>query len=190
MRGRLGVAKKKRDWKPTPPSGPYGWDGFTERAAIPENGALVSPASELGSLLQRYRADLSAADRAARDAASAARSVAIEQAVLVAQLDRALTRMAAKMADKELVREHKQLRVIKDQMLAALEAGGITVDDPTGRPFQTVADRVDVVGWRHAAEFTDEVVAETHEAVVLHQGAVVRTGQVVMGAPPKQEEDA
>ncbi|MGK5558633.1 hypothetical protein ACSNOI_44225 [Actinomadura kijaniata] len=165
---------------------PYGWDAFAERP-VPGDGDFESPAKELGAVLRRYRADLGAERGRARDAASDALVVAVEQGVLVAQFAAALERRADALREAGLGLVHKELRVLKDQMLEALRGGGVTVQDPVGLPLAEVADRVEVIGWRHAPEYPAPVVAETHEVVVLHRGTVVRPGQVTMGAPPPNE---
>jgi hypothetical protein len=162
---------------------PYDWDVFTERPVPEAAEPLVSPASELGSLLQRYRADLGAAEAQNRTAAIEGRTTAIEQAVLVGHLERALEGLSSDLQDAGLTRGYKQLRVIKDQMLAALADGGITIEDPEGKAIHEVEDQVDVIDWRYGPHYTAEVVARTHEVIVFHQGSVVRIGQVEMGAP-------
>jgi hypothetical protein len=163
-----------------------GWDEFAERPGASDVG-LVSPMSELASVLQRYRSDVDAALGKASSAVTDAREVAVEQAVLVAQFAAVLDEVTGRLADAGQGPVHKRLRILKDQMLEVLRSGGITVDDPIGRPLTEVSDQVEVVGWLHRPEFTAEVVAKTHEAIVLHRGALVRRGEVIVGAPQTEE---
>ncbi|WP_067489636.1 hypothetical protein [Actinomadura hibisca] len=166
-----------------PADTPYDWDAFAERPAPPEL-EIDSPAREVRAVLRRYQADLSAERGRARDATGDALAVAVDQGALVARLESALERHREALRAAGLGRVHLELRVLKDQMVEALRGGGVTFEDPAGRPLAEVADRVEVIGWRHAAGYPAEVVAETHDAVVLHRGTVVRPGQVTMGAPP------
>lgn len=159
-----------------------GWGGFRERPQPPDV-ELLSPASELVAVLQRYRNDLDAERAAVRNAVASTLSIAIEQAVLVFQLAQLLGRNEQVFAKAGLGGVHRQLRIVKDQMLEALTGGDLTVADPSGRSFDDAAEMVHVVGWRHGPEFADEVVAETIEPIVLHAGKVVRQGRVIMGAP-------
>ncbi|MGI5168549.1 hypothetical protein ACQEU3_29805 [Spirillospora sp. CA-253888] len=166
-----------------PPEEPYGWDAFAERPA-PAELEIDSPAREVRAVLRRYQADLSAERGRARDATGDALAVAVDQGALVARLESALERHREALRGAGLGRVHLELRVLKDQMVEALRGGGVTYQDPAGRPLAEVADRVEVVGWRHAAQYPAEVVAETHDVIVLHRGTVVRPGEVTMGAPP------
>ncbi|MFI6516488.1 hypothetical protein ACIBF1_13095 [Spirillospora sp. NPDC050679] len=167
----------------TPGEAPYGWDAFAERPA-PAELEIDSPAREVRALLRRHQADLSAERGRARDATGDALAVAVDQGALVARLESALERHREALREAGLGRVHLELRVLKDQMVEALRGGGVTFQDPAGLPLAEVADRVEVVGWRHAAEYPAEVVAETHDVIVLHRGTVVRPGEVTMGAPP------
>lgn len=169
-------------------SPPYGWEVFADRPA-PAEMELASPAAELVSVLQRYRSALGAERGKARAAADDALAAAVDQAVLVARLDVAMARHRDVLDKAGLGRVHRELRVLKDQMIDALRAGGVTIEDPLGEPLAKVADRIEVIGWRHGAEFPGEVVAETHGAIVLYRGAVIRPGQVTLGAPPPTGND-
>jgi len=161
---------------------PSGWGAFRERQRPPDV-ELLSPASELVAVLQRYRNDLDAERAAVRKAVASTLSIAIEQAVLAFHLAQVLGRNEEALTEAGLAAVHRQLRIVKDQMLEALTGGGIEVADPLGRSFDDAADMVHVVGWRNGPEFSHEVVAETIEPIVLHEGKVVRQGRVIMGAP-------
>lgn len=150
---------------------------------------LHSPASELGAALQRSRRDLVAERAAAVEAAVSARADAAEQAALVFRLSAVLDEHDPAMVDAGLNRTSRTLRVVRDQMLAALDRTGLTVQDPAGQPYHDVADAVEVVAWRHAPEFHDEVVAETVEPIVRHGAEVVRLGRVIVGAPPRTSDE-
>jgi hypothetical protein len=167
-----------------------GWETFALRDA-PEAVDILSPASEVAALLQRYRAEVDQATSAASGAERRGLEALAEQAVLAAQLASALERYAAQLKDAGLERVHRHLRVIKDQMFAACAAAGLDLIVPLGASFDEVADLVHVEGWRHRDEFTAEVVAEVVEPIIKHGGTLLRHGRVVMGAPasarPEQE---
>jgi hypothetical protein len=168
---------------------PLDWSAFQPRP-VGSPVELRSPASELGAALQRGRRELTAARAAADDAVATARADAAEQAVLVFRLSVVLQRHDQAIADAGLAVAGRTLRVLRDQMLAALERTGLTVVDPAGQPYREVADAVDVAGWRHGPEFTDEVVAETLDPIVRHDSGTIRLGRVIMGAPaPTRDSD-
>jgi molecular chaperone GrpE (heat shock protein) len=102
----------------------------------------------------------------------------------VVQLAAALDIYESVLTQASLGKVHRHLRIIKDQMLSALEKAGLEVNIPVGKPFNEVANVVHVDGWRHHADFLSEVVAEVIEPIVTYRGRLVRMGRVVMGAPP------
>jgi molecular chaperone GrpE (heat shock protein) len=168
---------------------PFGWSAFRERTASMDV-ELRSPASELAAVLQRHQQDLDAERDMTRRAVAAGIAVAAEQAVLVSQLGAVLKRGEEALATAGMTTMHRQLRIVQEQMADALGATDLVVVDPLGKPFDETAEMVDVVGWRHGAEYPGEVVAETIEPIVLHNGAVVRHGRVIMGAPQNNGETA
>lgn len=165
---------------------PFGWDVFKRKPAPDAMEPESPPAAELARVLQWHRSELAAERGRAHADADAARAVAADLGVLIARLDAAVSRHDDALRDAGLGRVHRELRILKDQMVEALRLGGITIEDPTGQQFENVADRVDVIGWRHGTEYPAEVVAETTEAIVWYGKAVIRPGQVVMGAPPTE----
>lgn len=165
---------------------PLGWEAFRERTA-PERMELLSPASELLAVLQRGREDLDAEKESSRQAVAAVLSAAAEQAALVHQLDVVLNRHEAALAEAGLTKVHRQLRIVRRQMAGALDALGLVVVDPLGKPFDETEHLVEVTGWRHGSEFEAEVVAETLAPIVLHHDVPVRHGRVIMGAPSTKD---
>jgi len=162
------------------------WNLFSKREAPSEIELLLSPASEAASLLQRYKADLDGAKRAAEEFRNEGVSSLAQLAVLVAQLETALRHYEKALAGASLGKVNHHLRVLKDMMLDSLRSSGLEVEVPLGRAFGEIADWINVAGWRHHEEFTSEVVAEVVEPIVRHCGSVVRLGRVIMGAPPDQ----
>ncbi|RFS86988.1 hypothetical protein D0T12_01650 [Actinomadura spongiicola] len=163
---------------------PYGWDAFDERPA-PEEMEFDSPAKEMRAVLRRYMSALREERARRRDAVEEVLAVAVDQAVLVAQLEDVLERHRGALADAGLDRVHRELRLVREQMLDALRGGGVTVEELRGRPLAEVSDRVEVLGWLHSDEYAAEVVAQVHDAVVRHRGTVVRLGRITVGAPPR-----
>lgn len=161
------------------------WAAFRERPEPPP-GELLSPASEVAALLQRYRNDLAGQKAADRTALADAHSAAADQAALVFHLAAVLAQHQDAFAAAGLTRVHRQLNALRHQMAQATGRTGLRVVDPTGQAFDEVADLVQVIGWRHGPEFAGEVVAETVEPIVCHETELVRPGRVVMGAPDKE----
>ena len=162
------------------------WSLFKERE-VPFEVELLSPASEVAALLQRYRTDVDAAEQNVEGVRNEGLAGLAQQAVFVIQLAAALDRYESDLKQASLTRVHRHLRVLKDQMLDALSSAGLEVVIPIGKPFDEVADSVHVEGWRHHEDFSSEVVAEVLEPIVKYRGALVRLGRVVMGAPPQNE---
>ncbi|WP_406355559.1 hypothetical protein [Streptomyces sp. NBC_00658] len=164
------------------------WDAFEERPLPeglggPEQPDPVSPGREMAALLQRYWADLQSERNRVQKESAAARKILTELAVHVARLDGLLGEAAGPLEASGAKSLGRRLHVARKQVLEPLHAMDITTQDPTGKPYESVADEVDIAGWRYGPEFTAEVVAETLEPIVLDRGTVVRLGQVIMGAP-------
>lgn len=164
------------------------WDGFEERPLPdgpggPARPDPVSPGREMAAVLQRYWTDVQDERNRAEKESAATRKILTELAVHVARLDALLREAAGPLEEAGAKALGRRLHVARRQVLEPLHAMDITTQDPTGRPYESVADVVDIVGWRYGPEFTAEVVAETVEPVVLDRGTVVRLGQVIMGAP-------
>ena len=162
------------------------WDAFSERE-VPFDVELLSPASEVAAILRRRQAALDKAQQAVERIRKQGLMALAEQAVLVIQLAATIERYAPDLAQASLTKVHRSLRIIKDQMLAALADAGLEIEVPTGKPFDEVERWVNVDGWRHHESFSGEVVAEVVEPIVLYQGVLLRQGRVVMGAPPEIE---
>jgi hypothetical protein len=161
------------------------WNAFAEREA-PVEAELLSPAAATASLLQLYHDSMRDAAAGRDEVQSAGLRALAQQAVFVFQLDTALQRYQPNLSEGPLVRIHRHLRVLKDQMMDALTSFGLEIDVPRSRPFEEIAELVHVDGWRHHEQFTAEVVAEVTEPIVKFGGVVVRLGRVVMGAPIDQ----
>ena len=155
------------------------WSLFVERE-VSVQGELLSPSAELSSIIQWARSEVDAAGRKGAEARAEALGALAQQAVFVAQLAGALEAYEREFP----ARAHRHLRVLKDQMLAALGQAGIEIVDPSGKPFDEVSKSVDVIGWRQHEQYPTELVAEVIEPIVTAEGAVVRRGRVIMGAPP------
>lgn len=173
------------------------WDEFEPRpvpegAEEPQAPDPVSPGREMAALLQRYWTDLQDERNTSRKETAAARKVLVELAVHVARLDALLGQAAAPLEAAGAKSLGRRLQVARKQVLEPLHAMDITTKDPIGDPYESVADVVDIAGWRYGPEFTAEVVAETVEPIVFDRGTVVRLGQVIMGAPSSAgtEDDA
>jgi hypothetical protein len=169
---------------------PLGWDAFAQREVPPVAGDFISPEGELISLLQRQEQELRRSHEQAAADTARVREVVFGLAVFAGRLDQLTANAEDPMTAQGLRPLHRQFRVLKDQMLQALTDGGVEVRDPTGLPARQVMDWADVTGWVQRAEFTEEVVAQTHEQAVFHGGAVVRLASVVMGAPQPAGEAA
>jgi hypothetical protein len=157
------------------------WVEFAERPA-PEF-ELHSPATELASVLQRYRADLDAAARAGAEGRAQGLRALAEQAVLAIELEKHLERHPLRLGEPSFEGLHDALRALKDRMLEQIEAAGLEVVRLRGAAAGTVADLVQIESWRYDDLYTSEVVVEEVEVAVRHLGAPLRMGRVVMGAP-------
>jgi hypothetical protein len=164
------------------------WSVFSKRP-VPFDVELLSPASEMAVLLQKYLTDMNNMQKEIESFHNEGVDAAAQQAVYATQLASALDMYESLITETPLKRVHRHLRIIKDQMLSALENTGFKIDNPIGKPFDDIADRVYVDGWRHQVDFTSEVVAEVIEPIVIYRGKLVRRGRVVMGAPQEKAED-
>jgi hypothetical protein len=77
----------------------------------------------------------------------------------------------------------RQLQLGRNEILDALAGAGIGVENPLSRPFEEVADVVEVRGWRRQADLTREVVVQVIEPILRRDGVLLRPGQVIVGQP-------
>ncbi|GHJ42010.1 hypothetical protein [Streptomyces sp. TS71-3] len=167
---------------------PDGWEAFAER---PAPGAMdpPSPDREVARAVQQLRKVLDASRRQTDDQLSAVREVVADLARQAWRLDALLLEAAGPLREAGKGNLHKRLDVVRKEIRDRLADLDIEAEDPTGRPFDAVADVVDVLRWRHEPGFTTEEVAETYEPIVRDGSVVVRYGQVVVGAPPATGDD-
>ncbi|MDT0447080.1 hypothetical protein [Streptomyces johnsoniae] len=166
---------------------PLDWDDFAERPAPREaagrDGGDLPPDRELAAVLQRFWSDVAEERNKAHAEAAGTREAAVELAIHVARLESLLAEAVEPLEAAGKRNLGRRLAVVCKQMQTQLAQIGVEATDPTGEPFDAVADEVDVLRWRHGAQYPAEVVAETLEPVVRDRGVVVRLAQVVMGAP-------
>lgn len=154
------------------------WSDFVERP-VPDV-RTAGPGAELAEVLRRYRADLDAAARACADGRARALRALAEQAVLAVELEKLIDRDAALRPAHGALSE---LSRITRRMFEVVEAAGLEVVRLVGRPAEGLAGLAVVEHWRFDAGYPGAVVAEELEAAVRLDGAPLRAGRVVMGAP-------
>jgi molecular chaperone GrpE (heat shock protein) len=169
------------------------WQAFSDRE-LPElpfdvAADLLSPAMEVSAALQRSSQALLDAQQEAQARQDAAISALAQQAIFVFALSNALERAENSQAQSFEKRNYRSLRIIKDQMLSALSDFGLVIENPLGKAYHEVANSVEILGWRHHSDFTAEVVAEVREPIIIFAGRLVRSGSVIMGAPPLTEAE-
>jgi hypothetical protein len=161
------------------------WSLFSKRQVLIDVD-LLSPASEIVSLLQKYSCEMEKAKQETESVRREWLNVVAQQAVFAVQLESALKRYEPLLAQASLGRIYKHIRIIKDQMLDDIKNAGLEVSIPIGKTFNEVSDNVSVDGWVHNEKFTSEVVADVIEPIVFVNGKLLRAGRVVMGAPPEK----
>jgi molecular chaperone GrpE (heat shock protein) len=164
------------------------WSVFPERE-VPFDIELLAPASEMAALLQKYRTDIDAVREKLEDAREEGLEALAQQAVFVVQFETALAEYATALAQVTQKKIHHHFRVLKDQMLEAMKKNGLEIVVPLGKPFDEVVDWVLVEGWLHHEDFPSEIVIQVKEPIITYQGALIRSGRVVMGAPPKKQQE-
>ncbi len=162
------------------------WDMFQMRE-IPIEVEILSPATETIALLQSRLIDIHAVQTTGDEKHTAGIEALAQQAVFVVQLEASLQSYKTKFEETNLNKVYHALRIVKDQMLTALQEAGLEIIIPLGKPFDEVAEYVDIVGWRHNKGYIEEVVAEVLEPIVFSQSVLIRQGRVVMGAPLAQK---
>ena len=162
------------------------WSIFQKRT-LPVEVEMLSPAAETVALLQSRLMDIRITQTSKDETRIAGLEALAQQAVFVVQLEASLNNYRIRLEEAMLNKVYRALRIVKDQMLTALQEAGLEVAVPLGKPFDTVAEHVDVLGWRHHENFTEEVVAEVLEPIIFSQGTLIRQGRVVVGAPLAQK---
>ena len=153
------------------------WADF-EETPVPEFRPRP-PHAELADVLARYRADLDAAARSAAAGRAQTLRALAEQAVLAVELEGLVDRAAASANGDLLV----VLRQLKDRMLDRMDAAGLEIVHVLGATADAVADIVEIEHWRFADSYPAPIVAEELEVAIKLNGAPLRKGRVVMGAP-------
>jgi hypothetical protein len=164
------------------------WSLFRERS-VPVETDLLSPAIETGAMLQAYHTRLEAEKQAAEEIRQQGIDALVQQALLAARFSITLDRHRQKLEEASLHKVYRSLKIVEDQMRDALQATGLEILIPQGKPFDEIASYVDVRGWRHHENFSEEIVSEVIEPIVFYQGKLVHSGTVVMGAPKEKEPD-
>jgi hypothetical protein len=158
------------------------WSLFMERD---EAGGMeiLSPAAEVSALLQKYHGDINRVKLEMEKEQYILLAVLSQQSLFVFQLASALERYEPDFMKESLPRVFRHLRILKDQMYQSLQDAGFEIIIPDRKPFDEIAEFVNVVGWKHGDEFHAETVTEVIEPIVKYKGALVRLGRVIMGAP-------
>jgi hypothetical protein len=154
-----------------------------------EDAELLSPAMEISAALQHSSIELAKAHQQANKDHDAIIMALAQQAVHVFAMDTKLKLIATSQAEGSLGQSYRSLCIIRDQMRSALCEVSIEIEDPSGKPYEEVADRIDVVSWRLHENFPTEVVIEVHQPIVIYHGKLIWPGRVIMGAPPKEESN-
>jgi hypothetical protein len=136
---------------------------------------------------RRAAEDLHAAEQQVHAAANEVREALFELAVLVGRLDQLADATEEPLVAQGQLSLHRQLSILKNQMLQILADNAVELRDPTGLPTAEVLHWTRVNAWLHRSEFDAEVVARTEEHAVFHEGRIVRLAQVQMGAPAESE---
>jgi len=161
------------------------WADFDESPAAEINGR--SPLAELGSLLRRNRSELDAAARAGAESRIRGLRALAEQAVLAIELEKLLERRAPGSDGRAGSPVDAALWALKDRMLAQIAASGLEVIRLSGASACAVVDIVEIVCWRFDDAYSSEIVAEELEVAVRLDGAPLRMGRVVIGAPHRSQ---
>jgi len=165
------------------------WTLFSEREATLEVHDLLSPASEVGAMLQHHETTLTRMQQEAAEQQRASLQTLIQQAILVYKFAVRLDEVKNSLERSSETRAYRSLRLLKDQMFDALKAAGIEIEVPLGQPYRHIEDRVNAEGWRQQKELTEETVIEVLEPIVLHQATPVHLGTVIVGIPQPDEPE-
>jgi hypothetical protein len=158
---------------------------------LPKDYTLLSPAAEVGALLQEHAAEKQQWKREAAEHDKKQNRILAEVTSLAYLLDDAAARFQEPMEASGLKRAYRELRVLKDKLVQTLAEAGCTWRDPLGEPFEgDLPDLVNVDGWRYAPEYTENCVAQVREPIILRNGVPIKEGSVVVGAPDVDRETA
>ena len=145
--------------------------------------AVRSPAAELAEVVQRCRRDLEAAARASAESRAQGLRALAEQAVLAVELENVVERHCARRGQASFERLCAALRSLQARMLRHVAAAGLEVVRLRGASAHSVQDIIEVESWCYDDAYDAEVVVDELEVAVRLDGAPVRRGRVVMGAP-------
>ena len=167
----------------------FDWNMFPEREVARDVSDFLAPALEIGAVLQRQEAALARVQQEAEHDRSEYLQILAKQAVLVYKFNVKLNEIKAGLEKSPDARTYSTLDLLRKMMVDLLNNAGLEIETPLGVPYQQIADRVDISGWQHRKEFTEEIVIEVQEPIVTYQNMVIHLGVVTVGMPLLEEQE-
>ncbi len=151
---------------------------------LPKDYALLSPAAEVAGLLKEHSTEKQRMKGEFAELEKDFDHLLAQITDLAYLFDEAIVRFQPALEEHGLKRMHRELRVLKDQLIQTLQDAGYTWRNPLGEPFDgDLPELVSVDGWRYGPEYQENCVAQVREPIVLKNGSPIKDGSVVVGAP-------
>jgi hypothetical protein len=169
------------------------WKAFRKREEVFLDTELLTPAAEMASIMGRYQAARLQAQQVAEEERQQLLDLLARQAVLVTHFGFMLERYELAFSQQQplgvstLSKAYRSLRIVKAQMLDALQSKGLEIEVPIGKSYDQVDEVVNIEGWRHHKDYTSELVVEVIEPIVRYKGGLIQRGRVLMGAPLEED---
>jgi hypothetical protein len=173
----------------------FEWKVFNKREEALQEVELVSPVAEISTILMHHQTTQQQERELAEQERKQFLDMLAQQATHFTELMVVLERYNAVLENPQehietIKRAYRSLRIVKDKMLDDFRKEGFEIDIPLGKKYEDVKEDVDIQDWRNSDKYTEETVIEVLRPIVRYKGTRLRTGLVIMGAPPEADTDA
>ena len=157
---------------------------------VPENMKFVPPVEIISQLMKKKSGELKDLKSNYEKELEGNDKTFSQLAVQVFSLNKILDRYGAKLQESGLKPLFDELRITRNKLTQALESGGITVEDLTGKEMDDSAlELAEVIGWR-PDDREKEHVMETYEPLIKHGEVIIHTAKVIGGTRSLVKEES
>ena len=157
---------------------------------VPENMKFVPPVEIISQLMKKKSDELKDLKSDYEKQLEGFDKTFSHLAVQVFSLNKILDRYGAKIQESGLKPLNDELRITRNKLLQALENGGITIEDLTGKEMDdSVLELAEVIGWL-PDDREKEHVMETYEPLIKHGEVIIHTAKVTGGTRSLIKEES
>ena len=157
---------------------------------VPENMKFVPPVEVISQLMKKKSGELKDLKSHYEEELEGNDKTFSQLAVQIFNLTGILDRYGAKLQEPGLKPLSDELRITRNKLTQALESGGITIEDLTGKEMDdSVLEFAEVIGWL-PDDSEKEHVMETYEPLIKHGEVIIHTAKVTGGTMSLIKEES